>query len=128
MLSHCTHTPLSITVNQGKVIEGYSAVVGKAHYYGGRYEITPQASLLDDKLDLCLFRGEGALNMLKYVSGILRKKHLGYSDVYYCKAKEIEIRSQFEVFVQADGDLFGRLPAYLSVKKRALTVMLPENS
>jgi diacylglycerol kinase family enzyme len=66
--------------------------------------------------------------MLKYFSGVLRKKHLGYSDVYYCKAKEIEISSQVEVFVQADGDLCGRLPAYLSVKKGALTVMLPENS
>ncbi len=89
--------------------------------------VAPQASLLDDKLDLCLFQGKGALNMLKYVSGVIRNKHLGYSDVFYCKAKEIEISSQVEVFVQADGDLFGRLPAYLSVKKGALIVMLPKN-
>jgi diacylglycerol kinase (ATP) len=128
VLSHYTHALLSVTVDQGKVIKGYSAVIGKAHYYGGGYEITPQASLFDDTLDLCLFQGEGAWNMLRYVWGVLRKKHLGYSDVYYCKAKEIEISSQVEVFVQADGDLCGRLPAYLSVKKGALTVMLPENN
>ena len=64
--------------------------------------------------------------MLKYFLGVLRAKHLTYADVYYRKVKELEVSSPDEVFVQGDGDLFGRLPAYLSVKQEALTVMLPK--
>jgi len=128
VVSHYTHSPLSIKIDRVKSVEGYSAVIGKAHYYGGRYLVTPQASLADDKLDLCVFQSKGAFNMLKYFMGVLLKKHLSYDDVYYCKAQEVEISSTDEVFVQADGELFGRLPAYLSVKEGALTVMLPRNN
>ena len=124
VVSKYTHSPLHIRTDQGETIKGYSGVIGKAHFYGGKYQITPHASLMDDRLDLCVFQNKGAWNMLRYFFGILRTKHLTYTDVYYGKAKEVEINSPDEVFVQADGDLFGRLPAYLSVKKTALTVML----
>jgi len=126
VISKYTHSPLQIKIDQGKTIKGYSAVIGKAHYYGGRFSVTPHASIMDDSLDLCLFQSKGPWNMLKYVFGILTKKHLRYTDVYSCKTKEIEISSPDEVFVQADGDFFGRLPAYLSVKKEAIAVMLPK--
>lgn len=126
VISKYTYSPLHIRIDQGETIKGYSAVIGKAHYYGGRHQITPHASLRDERLDLCVFQNKGVLNMLKYFLGILRVKHLAYTDVYYGKAKEIEINSPDEVFVQGDGDLFGRLPAYLSVKKESLTVMLPK--
>jgi len=124
VISKYTHSPLHLRIDQGETIKGYSAVIGKAHYYGGKFQITPRASLTDNKLDLCVFQNKGVLNMLKYFFGILQMKHLTYTDVYYRKVKEIEISSPDEVFVQGDGDLFGRLPAYLSVKKKALTVML----
>ena len=126
VISKYTHSPLHIRIGQGETIKGYSAVIGKAHYYGGKFQITPHASLMDEKLDLCVFQNKGVLNMIKYFLGILRIKHLAYTDVCYGKVKEIEISSPDEVFVQGDGDLFGRLPAYLSVKKEALTVMLPK--
>jgi len=128
VISKYTRSLLHIKIDQERMVEGYSAVVGKAHYYGGRFSVTPHASLMDDSLALCVFKSKGSLKMLKYVFGILTMKHLTYTDVYYCKAKEIEVNSEDEVFVQADGDLFGRLPAYLSVEKDALTVLLPKNN
>ena len=128
VISKYTHSPLHIKIDQGKITKGYSAVIGKAHYYGGRFLVTPHVSLMDDSLDLCVFQSKGPWNMIKYAWGILQAKHLTYTDVYYCKAKEIEVSSPDEVFVQADGDFFGRLPAYLSVKKEALVVILPKNN
>jgi len=128
VVSKYTHSPLYIQIDKGKIVKGYSAVIGKAHYYGGRFSVTPHASLRDDSLDLCVFQSKGPWNMLKYVLGILRMKHLTYTDVYYCKTKEIEVSSPDDVFIQADGDFFGRLPACLSVKKDALAVMLPKNN
>ncbi|KPJ56621.1 MAG: hypothetical protein AMJ42_05120 [Deltaproteobacteria bacterium DG_8] len=123
VVSKYTQSQLYFKIDQGKTIKGYSAVIGKAHYYGGRFLVTPHASLIDDSLDLCVFQSKGAWNMVKYAWGILKAKHITYTDVYYCKTKEIEVSSPNEVFIQADGDFFGRLPAYLSVKKDALTVL-----
>lgn len=123
-----THSPLYIQIDQGKTIKGYSAIIGKAHYYGGKFSVTPQASLMDDYLDLCVLQSKGSWKMLKYALGIIQGKHLTYNDVYYDKAKEIEISSPDVVFVQADGDFIGKLPAYLSLKKEALTVMLPKHN
>jgi len=128
VISKYTHSPLYIQIDQKKTIKGYSAVIGKAHYYGGKFSVTPHASFMDDKLDLCVFQKKGTWSMLKHILGVLQKKHLTYTDVYYCKAKEIEVTSPDEVFVQGDGDLFGRLPAHLSVKEKALTVILPRNN
>lgn len=126
VVSKYTRSPLYIQIDQRKTIRGYSAVIGKSHYYGGNFLVTPHASLMDEDLDLCVFQSKGPFNMLKYVLRIIQTKHLTYTDIHYCKAKEIKVSSPDEVFVQADGDFLGRLPAYLSVKKEALAVMMPK--
>lgn len=128
VLSQFTHSPLTITVDQDTTIQGYSAVIGNAHYYGGKFVVTPHASLLDDSLELCVFKNKGSLSMGKNVLKLLLKKHSASRDLFYCKAQAIAVTSPDEVFVQVDGDLLGRLPAQLSVSKSGLSVILPKSN
>ena len=128
VLSQYTHSLLTITVDQGKTIQGYSAVIGNARYYGGRFVITPHASLLDDSLELCVFKNKGSLSMGKNVLKLLLKKQGTSRDLFYCKAQLIEVTSPDEVFVQADGDFMGKLPAQLSVTKSGLSVIVPTSN
>ena len=53
------------------------------------------------------------LGMLKTALQVLQGTHLSGKGTLYCKAKTMEISSPDEVFVQADGDLLGRVPVRL---------------
>ena len=127
VLSKYTHSPLTITVDQGTTIQGYSAVIGNAHYYGGRFVVTPHASLVEDSLELCVFKNRGPLCMVKNVFTLLLHNQSSSRDLFYCKAQAIAVSSPDEVFVQADGDFLGMLPAQLSVGKSRLSVIVPQS-
>lgn len=103
--------------------EGYTAIIGKASCYGGYYKVTPRASLTEPLLDLCLFKGESRIDILRYVYGVFTKRHLDFKDVMYGKYNEIEITSTGTVHIQIDGDYFGTLPAHLDVIPDALSLI-----
>jgi YegS/Rv2252/BmrU family lipid kinase len=125
VLPQYTRSPITITVDQGKTIQGYSAVIGNGHYYGGKFVVTPHASLLENSLELCVFKGKGSFAMAKNVITLLLKQYRSSRDLFYCKAHSIHVTSSDEVFIQADGDFMGKLPAHLSVAKSTLSVIVP---
>ena len=102
---------------------GYTAVIGKAKCYGGHFYVTPSASLTEPLLDLCLFQGRTRKDLLRFVSGVIGKKHLNFKDVFYGKFTELEITSNKEVHVQIDGDYFGTLPVKIDVVKDAVSLV-----
>ena len=102
---------------------GYTAVVGKAKCYGGNFHITPEASLTEPLLDLCLFKGKTRKDLIRFISGVIRKRHLNFKDVFYGKFSELEITSNEKVHVQIDGDYFGTLPAKIDVVRDAVSLV-----
>lgn len=106
-----------------RVFTGYNAVIGNAHYYGGYFQVTPRANLTEPLLDLCLYNGGTRRDFLRFISGVLRKKHLGFKDVIYGKFSELEITSKGPVHIQADGDYFGILPAKIESVKDAISLI-----
>lgn len=105
------------------VFTGYNAVIGNARYYGGYFQVTPGADLKEPMLDLCLYNGETRRDLIRFISGVLRKKHLDFKDVIYGKFSELEITSKGAVHVQADGDYFGILPAKIESVKDAISLI-----
>lgn len=102
---------------------GYTAVVGKAKCYGGNFHVTTQASLTEPLLDLCLFKGKTRKDLVRFIIGVVRERHLNFNDVFYGKFSEMEITSNKEVHVQIDGDYFGTLPAKIDVVKDAISLV-----
>ncbi len=105
----------------GKEYSCYSAVIGKASKYGGNFKVTPDASLLDPSLFVCLFQGGRRRDLLKYAIGVIRGRHLAYRDVVYLKAKEIEVWGN--AHIQIDGDYLGLTPAKVTAESEVLTLM-----
>lgn len=116
---------LEVVLDNGERTEGRWVVVGNGKYYGGRMSVTPSADLTRGDLDVCIFKGKGAVNMLRYVWGIMRRKHLGYPDVEYHTVKGLTVTSRGMTSIQADGDAVGQLPAEFSVLKDGISVVLP---
>jgi len=106
-----------------RTFTGYTAIVGKAHCYGGYFQVTPKASLTEPLLDLCLFKGRTRRDLVRFISGVIRKRHLDFEDVFYGKFSELEVSSKGKVHVQIDGDYFGTLPAKIDVVKDAVSVI-----
>jgi len=97
----------------GKTYTGYSVIISKVAKYGGNFKITPDARLTDPFFYVCLFKGKRRLDILRYVTGIVAGKHLGFRDVEYVRAKNIDVEG--DAHIQIDGDYFGRSPARIEV-------------
>ena len=104
-------------------LSGYTAVISNAKCYGGFFQVTPEASVTESVLDICVLRGPKRKDMIRFVTGVIRKNHLKYEDVSYSKATEIEVTSEGKVHIQIDGDYLGTLPAKIDVLKDAVSLV-----
>jgi diacylglycerol kinase (ATP) len=105
----------------GRRVTGCSAIIGNAAKYGGHFKVTPDARIADRLLDVCIFKGRSRADILRYVAGIVTKRHLTFRDVEYIKAESIEISGR--AHIQIDGDYMGMTPARVEVKKNALKII-----
>ncbi len=118
------HKPAPIRViTPEKELHGYTAVIGNAKCYGGFFYVTPNASVTDDHLDICVFKGRTRTGLLRFIIGVLRQKHLDFKDVDYLKASDMEIQSDSKVHVQIDGEYFGTLPVKIEVDRDAISIV-----
>jgi YegS/Rv2252/BmrU family lipid kinase len=105
----------------GREYSGYSAFVCKASRYGGNFRAAPDANLLDPALYVCIFKGARRIDLLRYISGVVRGTHLKYDDVLYLKSEVVEVLGH--AHVQTDGDYLGMSPATISVAENSLRII-----
>jgi len=111
---------LWFTVN-GTVYPGYSAIVGNASKYGGNFKITPDAMLQDPHLHIALMHGKRRRDILRYIYGIFRGRHLRLKDITYLKGDSVRIEGIARI--QTDGDYLGTTPATITVVPDALKLI-----
>jgi diacylglycerol kinase (ATP) len=105
----------------------------RINYFGGVLrELAPGASLARNDLRLVLCRTGNRAMYLAYVfRGILGMSNrvpgieLAFADQVTCRA--ISGEKTERIYVEADGELLGRLPITLSVVPDALTVLVPKD-
>lgn len=101
--------------------KGYSAIVGKSSKYGGNFRVTPDASLFNKELYLCLMHRKGKIDILRYLFSILFSIHTTLKDITYESVAEITIEGRAKV--QIDGDYIGYTPASIRVAPDALRMV-----
>ncbi len=109
----------------GETHEATFALVSKSRFYGGNLQLTPNASLFEDRLDVCLFQSTRRLRFVRYLWGILSGSHLGYPDVLYRKTSRVSICPEQPVGVQMDGELAGWAPIEFAAGGDSLEVLVP---
>ncbi len=113
---------IKIKTSKGE-LTGYTAIIGKLICYGGYFQITPEACLTEPLLDLCVFMGNRRKDIIRFISGVIKKKHVSFNDVFYGKFSELEVTSTETVHVQIDGDYFGTLPVKIDVVQDAISLI-----
>jgi YegS/Rv2252/BmrU family lipid kinase len=111
---------LRFTVH-GTAYAGYSAIVGNASKYGGNFKITPDAMLQDPHLHIAIMHGRRRRDILRYIYGIFRGRHLRLKDITYLKGDSVGIEGIARI--QTDGDYLGTTPATITVVPDALKLI-----
>lgn len=117
---------LTVEAEGQKTAQGSFMLVGNGRYYGGPFQFFPEASMTDGKLDVCLFKNLSHIDLIRYFQGILSGSHTKFKDVVYFKSASIYVTSDREVPIEVDGELHGLVPVRFTVKKSALTVLVPK--
>ena len=106
-----------------------SAVVAKAHYYGGRFVCAPDARLDVAALHDCLFENPSRLAALRYMVALALGRLSRQADVRVIPAQRISIEPEAAWDhpdpVQADGDIVARLPVRVELAPETLQLVHP---
>jgi YegS/Rv2252/BmrU family lipid kinase len=117
--------PLELVLSDGSCHAGFGVVVSNCRYYGGRYVVTPEASMFRNNLEVCLLRQGSRLAMLKFATCLLLKRPLQPPLVEFFTLTSAELRGE-NVSVQVDGDAWGYLPVRFEAVPRAVAMILPD--
>ncbi|HEY2170411.1 MAG TPA: YegS/Rv2252/BmrU family lipid kinase [Candidatus Angelobacter sp.] len=99
--------------------------VGNGLSYGGGMKVTPQATLDDGLLDICLVSKMNKLKLLCWVPTIFFGKHLRLKEVEYFQATQIAIEAEHKLDLYADGDYEAQTPVEIGLIRRGLRVIVP---
>jgi diacylglycerol kinase (ATP) len=114
-----------VEIDGSEVAEASSVIVAKSRYYGGEFQLAPQAAIGEPELQVCLFLRGGRLSTLLYIIG-MGMGHLdrmpGYRTV---AAKVVRITGHDGDPAQLDGDCRGSLPLEIGLGAHPLSVLAP---
>lgn len=98
-------------------------IVSRSGCYGGRFKIAPSQDLRKNTLHAVIFRGRKRTDLLRYVAGVLTKRHIHYKDVIYREIKRLIIKTP--EYLQIDGDYFMKNSAEISISHKRLKIFIP---
>jgi YegS/Rv2252/BmrU family lipid kinase len=104
---------------------GELVLVGNGKYYGGPFEIFPEADLRDGLLDVCILPRVNWLTLLRCAPGFVARRKLPETLVRRFRAATFELSGDTAASFELDGELAGKLPAKFSVERGRLRVMAP---
>jgi len=98
--------------------------------FGGvLHHLVPGAALSNNSLRVVAFKTRSRVRYLRFLAAVLFARHTFSPTVELVKAVRVECcslhGSTSEIFVEADGDLLGTLPARIEVVQEALTLLIP---
>jgi YegS/Rv2252/BmrU family lipid kinase len=121
--------PASFTVTvdgERHEFTGYSVAVGNSRAYGGGMMLLPHAELDDGKLDVLMIEHYPKLRLLRdHLPGVYRGTHLQDPHHLLARGEVVEVQSDRQFAVYADGDPIGATPATMRVQARALRMIVP---
>jgi len=109
-------------VKRGRML---MVTVSNGRYLGGAFKIAPHASVLDGKLDACLFRDSSVFERLRLFIGAMRGNHLGMPPVTAASIEQLTLSFETSPSMEIDGELRTARSRIVELKclPRALSVV-----
>jgi diacylglycerol kinase (ATP) len=101
-----------------------TVIMGNGKYGGGGMMTTPGASVQDGLFDVLIVGDLSKFDLLKSLPTIYNGTHLTHPKVILKQAVAIEVHSQQDMPIQADGEIVGETPAMFSILPSALNLIV----
>ena len=101
------------------------AAIGNTRQYGGGIKITPDASIDDGLLDLCIVHETSRAQLLKTLPLAYSGAHVKSPFVEMGRGKQFHFASEQSMAVYADGELLTRTPVSFAIAPERLKVVVP---
>ncbi|MDT8419553.1 MAG: diacylglycerol kinase family lipid kinase [Desulfuromonadales bacterium] len=108
----------------GRSVEGCGVVISKARCYGGSFVLTPDASIREPSLEVCVMTRSGRLAMLTYSLCMVLRRPFPEKMATLFRSCSVEIEG-VGVAVQVDGDEFPRTPVTVTLEPEPVYLVLP---
>lgn len=105
---------------------GSFVVFANAPSYGDGMRIAPHAVLDDGLLDICFVRGTSKARIVSNFASIYSGSHLSLREVAYFQTSRVRIETGQPMDVYADGEYVCPAPVEVSVKPKALKVIVTQ--
>lgn len=116
-------TPFSLGIGQER-FEATFACIANAASYGGGFNLTPEASLEEGKLDVCLFNSRSRVSLILDALRGLSGRHTKAPGVVYRKVVAAYANANDDAPVQLDGEFVGTLPMLFASLPEALSIVV----
>ncbi len=103
-------------------------IVGNSISYGGGMKVTPDASVVDGALDVCLLAAMGTGSFLRAFPRVFRGTHVTHPKVRMARATRVRVEADRRVMVYADGERVGPAPALFEVLPGMLPTIVGPNA
>jgi diacylglycerol kinase (ATP) len=121
------HPEFLVTVD-GTTRRATFMVASNFRYYAAHLSMTPTADPTDGLLDIMLFHGTTKRTILGFWVRVPGRLHVRSRSVTTLRAKQAELallEGSEPVWLQADGEIVGQLPATVQIEPAAIQVLVP---
>lgn len=113
------------SANGNKSFEGELVLIGNGKFYGGPYDIFPQADLTDGLLDVCVLPRTDFGTLFGCIPNFLFRQKLPEKLVKRFRADSFDLSSEITASFQLDGEGIGHLPVKFSMAPEKVRVVVP---
>jgi diacylglycerol kinase (ATP) len=120
--------PFSATITcDGRTehVHSMQITVGNGRYYGGGMNISHDAAIDDERLDLYSLKPLTLWQLIRLLPALRAGHHRDLDSVLVLQGRNIEVRTRRSRSVTTDGELSTRTPARFEVVPKALGVYVP---
>lgn len=114
-----------IATGGGNGGQGELILIGNGKYYGGSFELFPDADMTDGLLDVTIFPKVDWGVLLNAGWGWLTSQIHSAAGCIRFQSERVTVTGDCAVPFELDGDNFGQLPATFTVRPRLLRVLVP---
>ena len=102
---------------------GELVLIGNGKFYGGPFEIFPNADMRDGLLDVCILPRVDFSTLFRCVPNFAVRQRLSEKIVHRFRANGFELSSEAAASFELDGEWTGKLPARFSVEPGRLRMV-----
>ncbi len=119
--------PITVTADERDEISAPAmfVAIANAPSYGDGMRIAPNADMEDGQLDTIFVHRMGKLRLMRLIPTVFSGTHLKEPEVVSLRAASLRLRTERPQDVYADGEYVAQTPVQITVKPRALKVIVP---